>query len=288
MDLGLRDRVALVTGAARGIGAAIARTLADEGCALALIDRERDDAIDMLAASLRRTASAVHVLDADVRDWRAADEVIATVAHTLGRLDIVVCNAGITRDAISWKVSEQDWDDVIDVNLKGCFNYCRAAAPVLRARGAGRIVNISSINGLRGKVGQANYAASKAGIIGLSRTLARELGRDGVTVNVVAPGLVARRSRGTCPSRSWAPPAPRPWSAGFARPEDVATPSRSSAPTAPATSRAPSYAWTADSTCEGEAVMLHLTTTDGIARSSWTRRRSTSSRATCSPHCAHA
>jgi 3-oxoacyl-[acyl-carrier protein] reductase len=189
MDLGLSGRVALITGAGRGIGAAVARSLAGEGCAVALLDRRQTDGLHDVAAEIGRTA-AVHVVTADVRETERANQVVAGVVTTLGRLDILVCCAGITRDGISWKLTEQDWDDVIDVDLKGCFNYCRAAASALRAAGSGRIVNVSSINGLRGKVGQANYAAAKAGMVGLSRTLARELGRWGTTVNVVAPGLV--------------------------------------------------------------------------------------------------
>jgi 3-oxoacyl-[acyl-carrier protein] reductase len=190
VELGLRGRTALVTGAGRGIGAAIARTLAGEGCSVALLDRRRDDELEAVAAEIAALGAAVRVVEADVRDGARAVEVVHAVSEAIGGPDILVCNAGITRDSISWKLTDEEWDTVIDVNLRGCFNYCRAAAPLLRERPAGRIVNISSINGIRGKVGQANYAAAKAGIIGLSRSLARELGRHGVTVNVVAPGLV--------------------------------------------------------------------------------------------------
>jgi NAD(P)-dependent dehydrogenase (short-subunit alcohol dehydrogenase family) len=105
-------------------------------------------------------------------------------------LDILVCNAGITRDGMLWKLTEEAWDQVLAVNLKGSFAYCRAAAPVFRAQKSGRIVTIASINGLRGKAGQANYAASKAGMVALTKTVARELGPSGVTANCVAPGLV--------------------------------------------------------------------------------------------------
>jgi 3-oxoacyl-[acyl-carrier protein] reductase len=178
VELGLRDRVALVTGGAGGIGAAVVEALAAEGVVVAVVDR----------AAPRNTA--VLALDADVGDLARAQEVVDEVVSKLGGLDMLVCCAGITRDAISWKMAEHDWDDVLDTNLKGCFAYARAALPALRARGGGRIVNIASINGLRGKAGQANYAASKAGVIGLSKALAREAGRFDVTVNVVAPGFV--------------------------------------------------------------------------------------------------
>lgn len=190
MDLGLAGRVALVTGARRGIGAAIAQALAREGCAVALLDAVDDADLAGAAAQVAACGVPAHPLRADVRDFAAAAAAVAEVVDRLGGLDILVCCAGITRDGVSWKLAEQDWDDVIAVNLKGCFSCARAAAPVLRARGGGRIVLIGSINGLRGKFGQANYAAAKAGLVGLAKTLARELGRSGTTVNVVAPGLV--------------------------------------------------------------------------------------------------
>lgn len=177
MELGLQGRVALVTGGAQGIGAAVVAALAAEGCRVAVVDVHG--------------STAAHCFQADVRDFTRAAEVVAGTIESLGGLDILVCCAGITRDAISWKMTESEWDDVLAVNLKGCFNYGRAAAAVFRASGTGgRIVNVASINGLRGKAGQANYAASKAGLIGLSKTFARELGRFNVTVNVVAPGMV--------------------------------------------------------------------------------------------------
>lgn len=183
MELGLRDRIALVTGGAQGIGAAITRMLEAEGCRVAVVDR-------VIASGPDETVDSPLFIQADVRDFDRAAEVVREVTESLGGLDILVCSAGITRDAMSWKLTESQWDEVLAVNLKGCFNYARAAVPALRSRGGGRIVNISSINGLRGKVGQANYAASKAGLIGLSKTLARELGRFDITVNVVAPGMV--------------------------------------------------------------------------------------------------
>lgn len=191
MDLALAGRVALVTGAAGGIGAAVSRALAAEGCDVALLDRLPCTALDDLAATLERGGRRALPLAGDVADFTRAAALVEQVVSALGGLDIVVCAAGITRDAMSWKMQESQWDDVIDVNLKGCFNYVHAAAPVLRARGWGRLVMITSINGMRGKVGQANYAASKAGVIGLAQSVARELGPSGVTVNAVAPGMVA-------------------------------------------------------------------------------------------------
>lgn len=188
MDLGLNNQVAIVTGGARGIGAAIACGLADEGCDVAVVDCAAD------AGPLRRHFEArgrrLLSVAADVADFSRAEQVAGEVARELGRLDILVCNAGITRDAVIWKLTEDQWDAVLNVNLKGYFNYIRAAAPVLKQQRRGRIVNITSINGMRGKFAQANYAAAKGGIIALTKTVAREMGKFNVTVNAVAPGMV--------------------------------------------------------------------------------------------------
>jgi len=182
-------RVGLVTGGARGIGLAIVRAWARRGVAAAVVD------CDPHGEARVREACASHGIAhaywiADVRDHVRAEAVVGDVVERFGRLDYLVLNAGITRDRVSWKMSEAEWDDVIAVNLKGAFNYVRAAVPRLRAQDSGRIVFVSSINGLRGKFGQANYAASKAALIGYARTLALELGASGITVNVVAPGMI--------------------------------------------------------------------------------------------------
>lgn len=186
----LAGQTALVTGAGRGIGAAIARQLAVAGCDVALMDIDPDGGMGLLAQELRASGRRAIALALDVSSMAAAEESIAAVLREFGRLDILVCNAGITRDAMIWKMTEQAWDEVMAVNLKGCFTCCRAVAPVLRGQRRGRIVTIASINGFRGKVGQANYAASKAGVMALTKSLARELGPSGVTVNCVAPGFI--------------------------------------------------------------------------------------------------
>lgn len=189
MKLGLEGRVALVTGAAGGIGTEICRHLGAEGCRLALV--EHPDVIQAsLTDELTQTGVDHGLFAVDVCDFDAADELVREVETRWDRVDLLVCCAGITRDAVSWKMSEEDFDHVLDVNLKGVFNFNRAIAPSFRARGWGRIVNVASINGLRGKFGQVNYAASKGGVIALSKTMARELGKFGVTVNCVAPGMV--------------------------------------------------------------------------------------------------
>lgn len=188
MQLGLADRVALVTGGAAGIGAAIAVTLAREGCAVAIVDLAPEAPAPVEA--IRALGRPVRVHAADVRDHAAAERVVAAVVEEFRRLDILVCSAGITADATITRMSEEDWDRVLAVNLKGCFNYTQAAARRFVAQKGGRIVHIASINGLRGKLGQANYAASKGGVVAMSKSAARELGRFDVNVNVVAPGMV--------------------------------------------------------------------------------------------------
>lgn len=190
MDLGLEGRIALVTGGRRGIGAAVGIALAREGCHVALVDLEGGGQMDDVVRRIRETGRQAVAITADVRDFERAESVVREAAEALGGLDLVVLAAGIARDRVSWKMEEAEWDDVVDVNLKGSFNYARAATPLLREAGGGRIVLVSSINGLRGKFGQANYAASKAGLVGLAKTLALELARYRITVNVVAPGMV--------------------------------------------------------------------------------------------------
>jgi 3-oxoacyl-[acyl-carrier protein] reductase len=190
MDLGLKGRAAVVTGGASGIGAAIAIALAREGCDVAVMDARFDDASSRTLREIEAAGRRAVRLQGDVRDAAFAASAVQEVLAAFGRVDILVCAAGITADAMSWKMTPAQWDDVIAVNLTGCFHWSRAAGAVLRERGWGRIVNIASINGIRGKAGQANYAASKGGMIALSKSLAKELGRSGVTVNVVAPGMV--------------------------------------------------------------------------------------------------
>jgi len=190
MDLGLDGKVALVTGGSRGIGAAVVLGLARRGCDVAFTYRGRADAAAAVAEEVRKAGRRAMPIQADVANFAAADKAVDSIVAEFGRLDILVCNAGITWDGVVWKMTEKQWDTVIETNLKGYFNYNRAAARVFKDRRSGKIVNIASINGIRGKFAQSNYSASKAGNIALTKSLAKELGKFNVNVNCVAPGMV--------------------------------------------------------------------------------------------------
>lgn len=191
MDLELEGKVAAITGAAAGIGAAIALALAREGCDVAVVDCHAEPRARTTLDAIEAQGRRARYVQADVRDHDGAAAALASIVSQLGRLDIVVCNAGIVDDATVRKMTQAQWQSVIDVNLTGVFNYSKAAASIFRSQGSGKIVNVASINGLRGKFGQANYAASKAGIVALSKSLAREMGKYNVNVNVIAPGMVS-------------------------------------------------------------------------------------------------
>jgi len=199
MNLGLEGKVAIVTGGSRGIGAAVCLELARQGCDVALTYRGREDAAAAVAAKIEEMGRRALPLQADVASSADTDRTVAQVLETLGGLDIMVCNAGITWDGVIWKMTDDQWDKVIATNLRGYFTYNRAAARVFKDQRSGKIVNISSINGLRGKFAQANYAASKGGEIALSKTLAKELGKFNVNVNAVAPGMVATEMAASIP-----------------------------------------------------------------------------------------
>jgi 3-oxoacyl-[acyl-carrier protein] reductase len=184
------NQVAVVTGSGRGIGHAIAVRLAKEGARVASVSRTEANAqktADEINAARAEAAKAYAV---DVADQAAVQKAAEKIFEDFGRVDILVNNAGVTRDGMSMRMSMEDWDTVLNTNLKGAFNFIQAVMrPMIKQR-SGRIINISSIAGLIGNAGQANYAASKAGLIGLTKTLARELASRGITVNAVAPGLI--------------------------------------------------------------------------------------------------
>lgn len=186
----LEGKNAIVTGGSQGIGTAASMELAREGANVCLTYRTHEDEAlkvkeDIL--SLGRKAIAV---PCDIASFADAERVVQSALDEFGRLDILVNNAGMNWDGVSWKMSEEQWDRVIEVNLKGYFNFTRQAAPLFKEQKSGKIVNVTSINGLRGKFGQTNYSASKAGIIGFTKALAKELGAFNVNVNAVAPGLI--------------------------------------------------------------------------------------------------
>jgi 3-oxoacyl-[acyl-carrier protein] reductase len=190
MDLGLEGKNAIVTGGSLGIGSSIALTLAREGCNVAVNYRRHDAEAKEVVRQIEAMGRRGLAVKADVASYEDAHAMVQTVVEQFGRLDIMVCNAGVNWDGVVWKMTEEQWDTVITVNLKGYFNYNKAAAMVFKEQKGGKIVNISSINGIRGKFAQTNYAASKGGEIAMSKSLARELGKFNVNVNVVAPGMV--------------------------------------------------------------------------------------------------
>ena len=186
----LEGKKAIVTGGSLGIGAAIARELGRQRASVAINYRRHDAEAKQVAADIDAAGGKGLAVKADVASFNDAQGMVDQVAEKFGGLNILVNNAGINRDGVIWKMTEEQWDQVIDVNLKGYFNYIRAAVGIFKEQKSGKIVNVTSINGLRGKFGQTNYSASKAGIIGLTKALARELGRSSVNVNAVAPGLI--------------------------------------------------------------------------------------------------
>ena len=186
----LRDKVAIVTGGSRGIGRAIAIDLAQNGAHVAINYRTSVDSAQEVIEQVEAMGLKGLAVQADVASFEDAQSMTETVVSELGGFDILVNNAGINRDSVIWKMSEEQWDEVIAIDLKGTFNYIRAAAPLFKEQGSGKIVNVTSINGLRGKFGQSNYTAAKGGVIALTKTLARELGRYSINVNAIAPGLI--------------------------------------------------------------------------------------------------
>jgi 3-oxoacyl-[acyl-carrier protein] reductase len=187
--MSLKGKVALVTGGAQGIGKAIAVKLAQEGADVAIADVNIDLAQTVLTEMKSWGVTAV-TFQADVSDSSQVEDLIKKVMENFSKLDILINNAGITRDALLIRTTEDDWDQVIKVNLKGAFNLTKSVAKVMIKQKSGKIVNISSVIGLMGNVGQASYAASKAGLVGLTKSAAKELAGRGITVNAVAPGYI--------------------------------------------------------------------------------------------------
>lgn len=192
----LKNKTALVTGGSRGIGKAIALKLAEYGANVAITYARSADAAEQVKQDIESAGVKAMAMQADAVSFEAAEEVIQKIMDAWGQLDIVVNNAGITRDNLILRMKEEDWDAVINTNLKSIFNYSKAAAkPMIRNRG-GSIINISSVVGIAGNAGQSNYAASKAGIIGFTKSYAKELASRNIRANVVAPGYITTEMTG--------------------------------------------------------------------------------------------
>ncbi len=187
---GLKGKVALVTGASRGIGRAIAIRLAEEGCRVVVNYNRSADAAQEVVDTIKANGGEAIAIQADVSQFAEAQRLVKEARAAFGRIDILVNNAGTTRDNLLALMKEQEWDDVINTNLKSCYNVTKAALRGMMKQRSGRIINITSVSGLIGLPGQTNYSASKAGIIGFTKALAKEIAPRNITVNAVAPGYV--------------------------------------------------------------------------------------------------
>lgn len=186
----LESKTALITGAARGIGKQIAITFAKEGCNVAFTDIEINDEARQTLAELLSYGVQARAYASNAADYEASHQVVEQVMADFGKIDILVNNAGITRDTLLMRMTEKQWDDVMQVNLKSVFNFTHAVTPIMLRQRSGSIISLSSIVGLNGNAGQANYAASKAGIIAFTKSVAKELGARGIRANAIAPGFI--------------------------------------------------------------------------------------------------
>jgi 3-oxoacyl-[acyl-carrier protein] reductase len=217
----LDGKTAVVTGAAAGIGRAIARILAAEGARVALCDIDYENA-EKTAEEIRSEGATAAAYEANVADWNSASEVAEKILAEFGAVDILVNNAGIVRDNLIIRMSDSEWNEVLNVNLKGVFNFTKAFIPGMLRRRSGKIISISSVVGIMGNAGQANYAASKAGVIGFTKAMAKELAPRGINVNAVAPGFIkTKMTEGLTEQQRSALLGRIPFSR-FGEPEDVA------------------------------------------------------------------
>ena len=195
----LTGKVALVTGATRGIGRAIALKFASEGADVAFTYRSQAEAAASLTAEIEAMGVHAKGYQSDASDFAAAHSIVDDVKATFGHIDILVNNAGITKDGLMMRMDEQQWDAVIDTNLKSAYNFIHACTPVMARQRNGSIINMTSVVGLSGNAGQCNYAASKAGLIGLAKSIAKEMGPRGIRSNCIAPGFIATDMTGALP-----------------------------------------------------------------------------------------
>lgn len=217
----LENKVAVVTGAGRGIGRAIALRLAEHGAAVACCGRTLAN-VESTAADIRHANGRATAYAVDVANSMQVTETCDKILQEFGRVDVLVNNAGVTRDQLLLRISEEDWDTVLDTNLKGAFLFTKALLrPMLKQR-AGRIINISSISGLTGNAGQSNYAASKAGLIGFTKSVAREVASRGITVNAVAPGFIETEMTAVLSAETQAAVRERIALGRFGKPEEIA------------------------------------------------------------------
>lgn len=186
----LKDKVAIVTGGTRGIGRAIALKLADHGANIVINYRNSDKEAEELKAILEGKGVKVLTVKCDISNFEDSKNLMDKCKEVFGKIDILVNNAGITKDTLIMRMKEEDFDNVIDVNLKGTFNCAKHASAIMLKQRFGKIINMTSVVGIAGNAGQVNYASSKAGVIGLTKSLAKELGSRGITVNAVAPGFI--------------------------------------------------------------------------------------------------
>lgn len=187
----LEGKTALVTGATRGIGRAIALKFAAEGANVAFTYRSQHEAAQSLVAEIKAMGVSAKAYTSDATSFEDAHKVVDDVKATFGRIDVLVNNAGITKDGLMMRMDEAQWDAVIDTNLKSAFNFIHACTPVMARQRSGSIINMSSVVGVSGNAGQCNYAASKAGLIGLAKSIAKEMGPRGIRANCIAPGFIA-------------------------------------------------------------------------------------------------
>lgn len=197
----LKTKTAVITGGSRGIGAAIALKMAEQGADVAIIYAGNTEKATEVRAKAAEFGVKAEIYRCDVADFAAVKETVSRIVADFGTIDILVNNAGITRDSLIFSMSEDNWDAVMNINLKGTFNMIKHISPLFLRKRGGKIINISSVAGLFGNAGQANYSASKAGLIGLTKTIARELAAKGICCNAVAPGIIDTEMTENLPGR---------------------------------------------------------------------------------------